>query len=170
MNTGVDKMSPVEFQQRQNAVRSLPLIRYNYATGEDAMPDLIKASVNGTFSEELKNVVQFMGFPSSKAGAQETLHAIASGLTVAHIPGNGGISSGFSDERQKMLEQQMAAIDNPHIPVETRLRAWTDGAKPRLMEQAGPAYAGAYKPPVPGAPINTTPTKSSKSINFNDLK
>lgn len=141
-----------EFTNRRFANQVFKDIEYNPKTGDDRLSKLIKQSTSGGLESMASGVSGFFGRSTSGAKAIAQIGTLVNDIVLERM--NGKLGAGVSNEDREFFKSLQGNLDNPSIPVETRLAAWNE-AKRRMAKYAGDAGA---------AP------KAGGIIDFGDLK
>ena len=141
-----------EFTNRRFANQVFKDIEYNPKTGDDRLSKLIKQSTSGGLEAAASGVSGFFGRSTSGAKAIAQIGTLVNDIVLERM--NGKLGAGVSNEDREFFKSLQGNLDNPSIPVETRLAAWNE-AKRRMAKYAGDAGA---------AP------KAGGIIDFGDLK
>ena len=143
-----------EYTNRRFANQVFKDIEFNPKTGEDRLSKLIKQSTSGGLEAAASGVSGFFGRSTPGAKAIAQIGTIVNNIVLERM--NGKLGAGVSNEDREFFKSLQGNLDNPNIPVETRLAAWQE-AKRRLSK-----YSGDFG-------VSTAP-QAEGVIDFGDLK
>lgn len=143
-----------EYTNRKFANQVFKDIEYNPKTGDDRLSKLIKQSTSGGLESAAAGVSGFFGRSTPGAKAIAQIGTLVNNIVLERM--NGKLGAGVSNEDREFFKSLQGNLDNPSIPVETRLAAWNE-AKRRMAK-----YSSDFS-------VSSAPSAGSV-IDFGDLK